>query len=118
MVNVKDIPSLEFSEQAFLFLSIGGKWGLDMPWDVPIQTKSQPINVTMKPGQTGIPLPLYSRGIKFSKPPIGLTLDGISVKHRKTYSAAEAARMVYTGTGKDGKFIAVTSVSLGSQAKL
>ena len=113
-----DIPSLEFSEQAFLFLSIGGKWGLDMPWDVPIQTKSQPINVTMKPGQTGIPLPLYSRGIKFSKPPIGLTLDGISVKHRKTYSAAEAARMVYTGTGKDGKFIAVTSVSLGSQAKL
>ena len=53
MVNVKYIPSLEFSEQAFLFLSIGGKWGLDMPWDVPIQTKSQPINVTMKPGQTG-----------------------------------------------------------------
>jgi hypothetical protein len=89
-----------------------------MSWDVPIQTKSQPINVTMKPGQTGIPLPLYSRGIKFSKPPIGLTLDGIGVKHRKTYSAAEAARMVYTGTGKDGKFIAVTSVSLGSQAKL
>jgi hypothetical protein len=43
MVNIKDIPSLEFSEQAFLFLSIGGKWGLDMPWDVPIQTKSQPI---------------------------------------------------------------------------
>ena len=113
-----DIPSLEFSEQAFLFLSIGGKWGLDMPWDVPIQTKSQPINVTMKPGQTGIPLPLYSRGIKFSKPPIGLMLDGIGVKHRKTYSTAEAARMVYTGTGKDGKFIAVTSVSLGSQAKL
>ena len=113
-----DIPSLEFSEQAFLFLSIGGKWGLDMSWDVPIQTKSQPINVTMKPGQTGIPLPLYSRGIKFSKPPIGLMLDGIGVKHRKTYSTAEAARMVYTGTGKDGKFIAVTSVSLGSQAKL
>jgi len=118
MVNVKDIPSLEFSEQAFLFLSIGGKWGLDMPWDVPIQTKSQPINVTMKPGQTGIPLPLSSRGIKFSKSPIGLTLDGMSVKHRKTYTTAEAARMVYTGTGKDGKFVGVTSLSLGSQAKL
>lgn len=118
MVNVKDIPSLEFSEQAFLFMSIGGKWGLDMPWDVPIQTKSQPHNVTMKPGQTGIPLPLHSRGIKFSKPPIGLTLDGMSVKHRKTYSTAEAARMVYTGTGKDGKFIGVTSIELNSQAKL
>lgn len=118
MVNVKDIPSLEFSEQAFLFMNIGGKWGLDMPWDVPIQTKSQPHNVTMKPGQTGIPLPLYSRGIKFSKPPIGLTLDGMSVKHRKTYSTTEAARMVYTGTGKDGKFIGVTSVELNSQAKL
>ena len=118
MVNIKDIPSLEFSEQAFLFLSIGGKWGLDMPWDVPIQTKSQPISVTMKPGQTGITLPRESRGIKFSKPPIGLTLDGINVKHRKTYSTSEAARMVYTGTGKDGKFIGVTSVELNSPAKL
>jgi hypothetical protein len=72
----------------------------------------------MKPGQTGITLPRESRGIKFSKPPIGLTLDGMRVKHRKTYSTTEAARMVYTGTGKDGKFIGVTSVSLGSQAKL
>jgi hypothetical protein len=117
-VNIKDIPSLEFSEQAFLFLSIGGKWGLDMPWDVPIQTKSQPINATMKPGQTGITLPREARGIKFSKLPIGLTLDGMSVKHRKTYNAAEAARMVYTGTGKDGKFVGVTSVPVNSQAKL
>jgi hypothetical protein len=118
MVNVKDIPSLEFSEQAFLFLSIGGKWGLDMPWDVPIQTKSQPHNVTMKPGQTGITLPRNARGIKFSKPPSGLMLDGKAVKHRKTYSAAEAERMVYTGTGRDGKFIGVTSIPLSSQAKL
>jgi hypothetical protein len=117
-VNIKDIPSLEFSEQAFLFLSIGGKWGLDMPWDIPIQTKSQSINATMKPGQTGITLPREARGVKISKPPIGLTLDGMSVKHRKTYNAAEAARMVYTGTGKDGKFVGVTSVPVNSQAKL
>lgn len=121
-VNVKEIPTLEFSEQAFLFLSIGAKWGLTMPWDVPIHTKTQPCNVTMKPGQTGIELPTGSRGIKFSKPPTGLLLDGKPVKHRKTYSPSDAARMVYSGTGKDGKFIAITSIPLAaagkSQAKL
>ena len=117
-VNINDIPSLEFAEQAFLFLSIGSKWGLDMPWDVPIQTRSQPCNITMTPGQIGIELPPNARGIKFSKPPAGLKLDGKAVQHRKTYSPSEAARMVYAGTGKDGKFIAVTSTPIKSQAKL
>jgi hypothetical protein len=111
-VNLKEIPTLAFSEQAFLFLSIGPKWGLTMSWDVPTHTQTQTYNVVMKPGQTGIELPARSRGIKFSKSPTGLVLDGQQVKHRKTYSPSEAARMVYTGTGKDGKFAAVTSVPL------
>ncbi len=113
-VDINETPNLEFSEQAFLFLTIGSKWGLNAPWDVPIHNETQPCNVTMKPGQTGIELPTGSRGIKFSKPPAALLLDGKPVKHRKTYSPSEAARMVYTGTGKDGKFLAITSVPLAA----
>ena len=112
VIDLDSVPSLPFKEQVQVFLRVGKQWGTALPWDVKLQTQSKEMNISLKPGQTGVPLPPHARGVKMSAAPKELTLNGKPVRAGKTYTPAEANAMVFSGQA-DAVVSAVTSIPAG-----
>jgi hypothetical protein len=115
-----DLHNLKKGEALPAFLHIAPRWGLSTAWHVPKTTTSKEIAVEVKPGQVGIALPGSARAMKFyPSAPKGLELDGKPVEGGdKTYSAQEAARMVYAGKEPGKAKAVVTFPDTSAPAKL
>ena len=117
LIDLDAVPSLPFPEQVKAFLKFGVQWGTSLPWDVPLQTVTQPKETHLKPGQKGIELPPQARGIKFLSVAEHLTLNGQAVRPGRTYTASEASAMVFNGS-KPGAVKLLVALPKGADSNL
>jgi hypothetical protein len=99
--------------KAPVFSYIGPKWGLSSPWDVGTPPKTMFKSFELIPGQKGIALPGTESKVKFNANTNKidfLRLDDQPIISGKTYTADEAARMIYTGE-KKSKVSAIISAA-------